>query len=47
MFMGPMMNKRSGALGGPQKLNVLRQDIDVQVAPVDIGSPRRWPHLAR
>jgi Glucodextranase, domain B len=36
MFMGPMMNKALGALGGPQKLNVLGKTIDVQVAPTDI-----------
>jgi hypothetical protein len=33
MFMGPMMNKALGALGGPKKLNVLGKVIDVQVAP--------------
>jgi hypothetical protein len=33
MFMGPMMNKALGALGGPQKLNVLGKTIDVQVSP--------------
>lgn len=37
MFMGPMMNKALGALGGPQKLNVLGKTIDVQVAPTDIS----------
>ncbi len=36
MFMGPMMNKALGALGGPQKLNVLGKTIDVQVSPSDI-----------
>jgi len=36
MFMGPMMNKALGALGGPQKLNVLGKTIDVQVSPTDI-----------
>lgn len=36
MFMGPMMNKALGALGGPQKLNVLGKTIDVQVTPTDI-----------
>jgi glucodextranase-like protein len=37
MFMGPMMNKALGALGGPQKLNVLGKTIDVQVSPSDIS----------
>jgi len=37
MFMGPMMNKALGALGGPQKLNVLGKTIDVQVSPTDIS----------
>lgn len=36
MFMGPMMNKALGALGGPQKLSVLGKTIDVQVSPTDI-----------
>jgi hypothetical protein len=36
MFMGPMINKALGALGGPQKLNVLGKTIDVQVAPSDV-----------
>src|SRR3569623_819917 len=36
MFMGPMMNKARGALGGPQKLNVLGKTSDGQVAPTDI-----------
>jgi hypothetical protein len=36
MFMGPMMNKALGALGGPQKLNVLGKMIDIQVAPTDV-----------
>ncbi len=36
MFMGPMMNKALGALGGPQKLDVLGKTIDVQVSPTDI-----------
>jgi len=33
MFMGPMMNKALGALGGPKQLNVLGKTIDVQVSP--------------
>jgi hypothetical protein len=37
LFMGPMMNQALGALGGPQKLNVLGKTIDVQVAPSDIS----------
>jgi hypothetical protein len=37
MFMGPMMNKAFGALGGPQKLNLLGKTIDVQVSPSDIS----------
>jgi hypothetical protein len=37
MFMGPMMNKALGALGGPQKLNVLGKTIDVQVSPTAIS----------
>ena len=37
MFMGPMMNKALGALGGPQKLNVLGKTIDVQVAPSNVA----------
>jgi hypothetical protein len=37
MFMGPMMNKALGALGGPQKLDVLGKTIDVQVSPTDIS----------
>jgi hypothetical protein len=36
MFMGPMMNKALGALGGPKKLNVLGKTIDVEVSPTDI-----------
>lgn len=36
MFMGPMMNKALGTLGGPQKLSVLGKTIDVQVSPTDI-----------
>jgi hypothetical protein len=36
MFMGPMMNKALGSLGGPKKLSVLGKTIDVQVVPSDI-----------
>jgi hypothetical protein len=36
MFMGPMMNKALGALGGPKQLDVLGKTIDVEVAPSDI-----------
>jgi hypothetical protein len=36
MFMGPMMNQALGALGGPQKLNVLGKTMDIQVAPSDV-----------
>ena len=36
MFMGPMMNKALGALGGPKQLNVLGKTIDVEVVPSDI-----------
>jgi len=36
MFMGPMMNKALGALGGPKQLSVLGKTIDVEVAPSDI-----------
>lgn len=35
-FMGPMMNKALGALGGPKQLNVLGKTIDVEVVPSDI-----------
>jgi hypothetical protein len=37
MFMGPMMNQALGALGGPQKLNLLGKTIDIQVAPSDVS----------
>jgi hypothetical protein len=36
MFMGPMMNKALGSLGGPKQLNVLGKTIDVEVVPSDI-----------
>ena len=36
LFMGPMMNKALGGLGGPKELNVLGKTITVQVAPSDI-----------
>ena len=41
MFMGPMMNKALGALGGPKQLNVLGKTIDIEVVPSDISSRRR------
>jgi hypothetical protein len=37
MFMGPMMNKALGALGGPKQLMVLGKTIDVAVTPSDIS----------
>jgi len=36
LFMGPMMNKALGGLGGPKELNVLGKTIAVQVSPSDI-----------
>jgi len=36
LFMGPMMNKALGGLGGPKELNVLGKTISVQVSPSDI-----------
>ena len=36
MFMGPMVNKALGGLGGPKQLMVLGKTITVQVAPSDI-----------
>lgn len=35
-FMGPMMNKALGGLGGPKELNVLGKTIAMQVSPSDI-----------
>jgi hypothetical protein len=37
MFMGPMVNKALGGLGGPKELNVLGKTITVQVAPSDVS----------
>jgi hypothetical protein len=36
LFMGPMMNKALGGLGGPKELNVLGKTIAMQVVPSDI-----------
>lgn len=36
LFMGPMVNKALGGLGGPKELNVLGKTISLQVAPSDI-----------
>jgi hypothetical protein len=36
MFMGPMMNKALGGLGGPKELDLLGKTIAVQVSPSDI-----------
>lgn len=36
MFMGPMMNKALGGLGGPKQLEVLGKTITVQVSPSEI-----------
>jgi hypothetical protein len=36
LFMGPMMNKALGGLGGPKELNVLGKTLVVQVTPSDI-----------
>ena len=36
LFMGPMMNKALGGLGGPKELNVLGKTISMQVVPSDI-----------
>jgi hypothetical protein len=37
MFMGPMMTKALGALGGPKKLMVMGKTMDVQVSPSDVS----------
>lgn len=37
MFMGPMMNKALGGLGGPKTLMALGKTITVQVSPSDIS----------
>lgn len=36
MFMGPMLNKALGALGGPKQLNVAGKTIDIQISPSNI-----------
>jgi hypothetical protein len=37
LFMGPMMNKALGGLGGPKELTVLKQTVTVEVSPADIS----------
>jgi hypothetical protein len=37
MFMGPMMNKALGGLGGPKQIMALGKTISVQVSPSDIS----------
>lgn len=36
-FMGPMVNKALGGLGGPKELSVLGKTISVQVSPTEIA----------
>jgi hypothetical protein len=37
LVMGPLINQALGALGGPQKLDVLGRKLDMQVAPAAIS----------